>query len=47
MATTPTLEREALEWVARQLRWERTLAQLRAQESGIGTESANEERKAA
>ena len=47
MATTPALEREALEWVARQLRWERTLAQLRAQESGNDTESVDEERKAA
>jgi hypothetical protein len=47
MATTPALEREALEWVARQLRWERTLAQLRAEESGIDTERVDEERKAA
>ena len=30
MATTTTLERErALAWIARQLRWERTLSQLR------------------
>jgi hypothetical protein len=28
--TNPTLEREkALAWIARQLRWERTLAELR------------------
>ncbi len=34
MGTTTTLERDrALAWIARQLRWERTLAELRAGES--------------
>jgi hypothetical protein len=42
MATTTTLEREkALAWIARQLRWERTLAQLRAEDAPA------DERKAA
>jgi hypothetical protein len=47
MATTPALEREALMWVARQLRWERTLAQLRAEDGGTVTDGVEDERKAA
>jgi hypothetical protein len=43
MATTTTLEREkALAWIARQLRWERTLSQLREDDT-----RAEEKRKAA
>jgi hypothetical protein len=43
MATTTTLEREkALAWIARQLRWERTLSQLRSDDS-----ATDEQRKAA
>jgi hypothetical protein len=43
MATTTTLEREkALAWIARQLRWERTLSQLRADDP-----RTDEQRKAA
>jgi hypothetical protein len=43
MATTTTLDREkALAWIARQLRWERTLSQLRADDP-----RTDEQRKAA
>ena len=47
MSTTPTLEREALMWVARQLRWERTLAQLRAEHTGADPVAVEEAREAA
>jgi hypothetical protein len=30
MTSTPEGRRQALDWIARQLRWERTLAELRA-----------------
>ena len=43
MATTTILEREkALAWIARQLRWERTLSQLRSDDA-----QSDEQRKAA
>jgi hypothetical protein len=47
MATTPTLEREALMWVARQLRWEETLTQLRAENAGAEEPAVEEAREAA
>jgi hypothetical protein len=47
MTTTPALEREALIWVAQQLRWERTLAQLRAEDGETVTDGVADERKAA
>jgi hypothetical protein len=40
--TTPTETRQALAWIARQLRWERTLAELRSER-----EDSDEERRAA
>jgi hypothetical protein len=41
MGTTATLEREkALAWIARQLRWERTLANLRDGEIRSDREAA-------
>ncbi len=43
MATTTSIERErAMTWISKQLRWERTLADLRA-----GRAPAADERKAA
>jgi hypothetical protein len=30
MTSTPEARRQALDWIARQLRWERTLSELRA-----------------
>ncbi|HZP30066.1 MAG TPA: hypothetical protein VFC99_14010 [Acidimicrobiia bacterium] len=46
MATTTNPDREkALAWIARQLRWERTLSQLRADDAGAV--EVETERKAA
>ncbi len=43
--TTPESRRQALAWIARQLRWERTLADLRAERSAGGRD--DEGRRAA
>lgn len=45
-STTTPDSRQALAWIARQLRWEQTLAELRA-ERGAGERRDDEDRQAA